>query len=313
MPVWEICLIVFASVFGLILLSSLSIFILVAVRLFEINFLVPFEFKLSEYRNDKERMLKDFEWFESQNMEIFKIKSFDKITLKAQFLRSENSNKTVICFHGYRAQVKNDLSGIGQYFLSLGYNVLFVNQRSHGKSRGLVISFGIKEKYDVKSWSDFAVNNLKQEEIILYGVSMGASTVLMSSALNLPSNVKAIIADCGFTSPFEIMKIGAKFFHIPIYPTIWFIEFYYLLFCHVNIKKYNTIDAVKNSTIPTLYIHGKADRFIPYSMSKQNFEVQKENKEILLVDGASHAGSYVKDTNLYQKTIKDFFKKYENF
>lgn len=313
MPVWEICLIVFTSVFGLILLSSLSIFILVAVRLFEINFLVPFEFKLSEYRNDKERMLKDFEWFESQNMETFKIKSFDKITLKAQFLRSENSNKTVICFHGYRAQVKNDLSGIGQYFLSLGYNVLFVNQRSHGKSRGLAITFGIKEKHDVKFWSDFAVNNLKQEEIILYGVSMGASTVLMSSALNLPSNVKAIIADCGFTSPFEIMKIGAKFFHIPIYPTIWFIEFYYLLFCHVNIKKYNTIDAVKNSTIPTLYIHGKADRFIPYSMSKQNFEVQKENKEILIVDGASHAGSYVKDTNLYQKTIKDFLKKYENF
>jgi len=313
MPVWEVLVIIFSCVLGFLILTSLSVFVLTAIRLFEINFLVPFEFKLSGYRNDKQRLLDDFSWFDSQQMEELTIKSFDNKKLRAQFLRCENSQKTAICFHGYRAKAKNDLSGVAQYFLSLGYNVLFVNQRSHGKSRGLAITFGIKEKNDVKTWAEFMVNNLKQEELILYGVSMGASTILMSSSLNLPKNVKAMIADCGYTSPFEMIKIAAKFFHIPIYPTIWFIQFYYIVFCHINIKKYSTLDAVKDSSIPTLYIHGTKDLFIPYEMSKQNFETQKENKELLLVEGASHAGSYVKDTALYQKTVFDFLKKYENF
>lgn len=312
MPVWEVLVIVFSCVLGFVLITSLSVFILTAVRLFEINFLVPFEFKLSGYRNNKERMLKDFEWFDSQNFEILKIKSYDNITLKAQYLKNNNSKKIVICFHGYRAKTKNDLSGCSQFYYKLGYNVLFVNQRAHGKSRGLAITFGVKERYDVKSWVDYANKNLNQKEILLYGVSMGASTILMASDLNL-KNVKGIIADCGFTSPVEIIKQTGKILHLPLYPTIWFVKFYYLVFCYIRLKKYSTINAVKNSSIPTLFIHGTVDKFVPCYMSKQNFEAKKENKELLLVEGASHAGSYVKDTRLYEQTIIDFLDKYKNF
>ena len=42
---------------------------------------------------------------------------------------------------------------------------------------------------------------VKNKDIFLCGISMGCATTLMAAGLDLPDNVKGIIADCGFTSP----------------------------------------------------------------------------------------------------------------
>lgn len=311
MPTWEIIVIVLSSVLGFLILTSLSCFILTNVRLFEINFLVPFEFKLSGYRDDKERMLKDFEFFDNQNFEEYVIKSYDNLKLKGFLLRNKDSNRVVICFHGYRAKAKNDFSAMIPFYQRLGYNVLVVNQRSHGKSKGRIITFGVRERKDVLSWVKFSKEKLGFDEVILAGVSMGASTILMSVEFLKSKDVKAIIADCGYTCPYEIIKETIKTIKLPVYPTIWFINFYSILFCHINLKKYNTKNAIKNSDIPILFIHGDSDKFVPCRMSIENFNVKKDKKEILLVKEAHHAGSYIKNTKNYQEKVENFLKKYE--
>ena len=60
-------------------------------------------------------------------------------------------------------------------------------------------------------------------KIILAGISMGASTVLMAAGKPLPKNVIGVLADCGFSSPKEIIKKCAGDLKIPanlIYPFI---------------------------------------------------------------------------------------------
>lgn len=308
MPGWEIAVIVIVCVIGFVLINSLACFILVNVRLFEINFLNSFEFKFSGYREDKERMIKDFDWFNSQNFEWLEMRSFDGLKLKAALLKVENSNKFMLCFHGYRSKGINDFSSSMQFYRRLGYNVLIVNQRSHGKSRGIGITFGIKEKYDCRDWVDFIDKKFNPKEIVLSGVSMGAATVMMASGLNLSKKVKCVIADCGYTTPNEIICATIKNLKLPLYPTIWFVKFYVKLFLKISFKSDSTIEALKKSNIPTIFIHGTKDKLVPCRMSVENFEAKKDKKKMVLIDGASHAGAYLKDSEKYEKEVESFLK-----
>ena len=85
------------------------------------------------------------------------------------------------------------------------------DMRAHGQSEGKIITYGVKDRYDVLTWVDYVIKNISNDEkIIIDGLSMGSSTVLMASELDLPDNVKGIVADSGFTSPREIINIVGK-------------------------------------------------------------------------------------------------------
>ena len=66
---------------------------------------------------------------------------------------------TIIIFHGYRSCLYSDSCGGFQEARRCGFNVLLVHQRGHGLSDGNVITFGMKERYDVLSWIDFVKKN----------------------------------------------------------------------------------------------------------------------------------------------------------
>ena len=95
-------------------------------------------------------------------------------------------------------------------YSDFGLNVLLCDQRSHGESEGKLITFGVNESRDVISWVEYVNKNLGAKKLVLDGISMGATTVILACGRNLPENVKAVIADCGFTSPSDIMKKVAK-------------------------------------------------------------------------------------------------------
>ena len=49
-------------------------------------------------------------------------------------VEEKKCKKAVICFHGYTSQGLADYGSISNYYLKRGYNVLLVDQRSHGQS-----------------------------------------------------------------------------------------------------------------------------------------------------------------------------------
>lgn len=243
------------------------------------------------------------EYIYSLNPEDLYIDSFDNLKLHALFINN-NINKTIICVHGYKA--KNGLYDFGmsaKFLNSLGYNLLFVDNRAHGLSQGKYIGFGVLDSIDVNSWVDYLVTNMNQETIILYGMSMGAATVM--NAQN--NKVKAIIADCGFASGYdEVAYQIKKMYHLPAFPLVPISNILLKLLAKYSLKDKEAYISIKNYHNNLLIIHGGKDRFVPTSDAYKIFDNATCHKKILIVPGASHAKSYLKDTKLYEETFKEF-------
>lgn len=269
--------------------------------------------KLKLKKNGKlERYLTELkeaqEYLNKQYFEFIEIKSYDNLKLVAKYFKKENSNKMIIMFHGYRSIAENDFGAQAKWYHENGYNVLLVDQRSHGKSEGKYITFGVKEKYDVVSWCEYVTNNFKElNEIILAGMSMGSTTVLLASALNLPRNVKGIIADCGFTSPKDIMsKVAEKRYGINGEMILPLVNILCIVIAKFDLYEANVPAAMYKNQLPILFIHGQADDFVPSKMSKENFNACKSKKRLVLIDTVNHGLSYFVNKKKVQNAIQKF-------
>lgn len=236
------------------------------------------------------------------------IKSFDGLTLHAKYFEYEPNAVVEIMFHGYRGSAERDLSGGIQRCFALGRSVLLVDQRTSCGSEGNVISFGINEHKDCLSWIDFALKKFGPDvKIVLTGISMGASTVLMAAGKELPSNVVGVLADCGYSSPKEIIKKCSKDLKLPsnlIYP---FIKLGAKIFGHFDLEEYTPLEAMKTCKLPIIFFHGEDDAFVPCYMSRETYAACTSPKRIVTVKGAGHGLVYLVDNEAYFNAVTDFF------
>lgn len=250
---------------------------------------------------------------EKHTPEEVNITSRDNVPLYGLFY-NRNSCVTVICVHGYHSNLKNDFCTAIDYLLNLGFNVLTVSQRCHGKSGGKYLTFGVKERFDCVDWCNYIIERLgKDTKIILDGVSMGAATVTMASdkTVGLPRNVKLIIADSGYSSPWDIIcDVVKKQYHIPPNPFMAIIRPIIKLVCGFDIKASSSVEAVKNTETPIFFAHGKADDFVPYQMGVEISNACVSDHFLFSVDNAGHGLSFVVDTENYRKELNKFLDKY---
>lgn len=247
------------------------------------------------------RQLKDKEYTEVTTQ------SRDGLTLSGKYYHVKDGGPVAICFHGYRSSGMTDFCGGCDLCFATGQNVLLVDQRAHGKSEGRTITFGIRERQDLLCWVDFVLNRFgKDTQILLYGISMGGATVLMASELELPENVKAIIADCPYSSPLDIILHVGKSMPLPQ----WLIKPFVILGAKVfggfDVRESDALRAVKNAKVPVLLIHGEADGFVPCEMSKAIKSSAGEKITLYTFPGADHGISYLVDTPRYRKLVTDF-------
>ena len=189
-----------------------------------------------------------------------------------------------------------------------------MEQRCCGESEGKYITFGAKEKWDVQRWAIYvSERNEEKLPIYLYGQSMGAAAVLMASGYRLPSEVKGLIADCGFQSMERQMRdMADNWFHLHYIPLL-LKEMDCL--CHFvagfRMKDADTTEAMKRNTRPVLFFHGEKDTYVYPNNSFQNYMLCKAPKELVIVQGARHLCSAYADPELYQRTVMEFFEKYD--
>lgn len=261
-----------------------------------------------QYGIHTERMHRMVDQLRSLPYEQVYITSHDGLKLAARYYHRNDGGPVKIEFHGYRSAATRDFSGANELDVLTGCNVLLVDQRSHGLSEGSVITFGIKERYDVLSWVNYTVERFGADvKILLSGVSMGAATVLMASDLDLPANVKGIIADCGYSSPKAILqKVCGEDMHLPaslLYP-----------FCKLSAKwlgkfdleEADAVSSVKNSKVPIFMVHGTEDRYVPFSMGLEIKEAAGDKATLHVFEGSGHVLSYLDDTPRYHKLAQAF-------
>jgi len=235
------------------------------------------------------------------------ITSRDGISLVGRYYHVKDGAPVSIIFHGYRSTLGTDCNGGYSMSVRRGYNVLVVYQRAHRESGGRTITFGVKERFDCLDWIEYINNRFGENtKILLMGLSMGAATVLMAAGLDLPANVRGVMADCGFSSPKEILQEVIKQMKFPLRITYFFVRMSARIFGHFDPEEASAVEALKNAKVPVLIIHGDDDRFVPSRMSHDNYEACASAKEILIVPGAGHGLSYCVDARAYEKAVEDF-------
>ena len=235
------------------------------------------------------------------------ITSFDGLTLTGRFFEFAPGAPMEIMFHGYRGNAERDLSGGVERAFRLGRSVLLIDQRASRTSGGTVISFGINEVKDCLKWAEFAANRWPECKIILTGISMGAATVMMASNKDLPENVIGILADCGYSSPKEIMLVSMEPMGIP--PKLgWpFVKLGAKLFGRFDPEEDSPVEALKGAKVPVIFFHGEADDMVPCCMSKLCYDACTSRKQLVTVPGAGHGLSYSLDPERYLKELGNFF------
>ena len=238
--------------------------------------------------------------------------SRDGLKLHAQlFPAREESNKYLIGIHGYHSYPGLEFGPFFEFYRSLGYHILLPDDRAHAPSEGKYIGFGVLDRLDCLDWTKYLVDRYgKDIKIMLHGISMGSATVLsVSGEKELPSQVEGIVADCGYTSAWEILSYQLKYkYHVPVKPFLFLAERICERKAGFHFHEYTPVSQVKKANVPILFIHGKKDRMVPTSMVYELYEACASRKRLLLVDEAAHAECVVYDQEGYYQAVREFFE-----
>ena len=243
--------------------------------------------------------------------EIWQETSFDGLKLIAShFSPKEKSDKWVVVVHGY-GRSQNSVLDIANQYLKNGYHVLVPDLRASGESEGSYLSMGYFESDDAKLWIDQIVQSAPKAEIVLHGVSMGAATVIQTSAKPLPDNVKAVVEDCGYTNAYTMFSLQLKkLYGLPAFPIMDFVN----VLCKIKAGYYlsdaNPLAVIDKNRIPMLFIHGGKDELAPFAMMLQLYEAATCEKEKLEIAEAGHADARNVDPVAYYKKVFSFIDRY---
>lgn len=249
-------------------------------------------------------------WTDEQTFETVEVESYDGLKLKAVFLKNENSNgKAVILAHGYKGG-KEQMPGITKFYYEQGFDILKPDARGHGESEGDYIGYGWHDRKDYQKWIQLLVSEKNETEILLHGFSMGAATVLMTSGEELPSEVKGIIADSGYTSVQDELAHQLRYlYHLPAFPLMEVTSAVTKLRAGYTFTEASALEQVKKNNLPLFIIHGDQDELVPTEMAYALYEAASGDKELWIVPGVKHTEAYTDQVEEYQTRLKAFFDK----
>lgn len=250
-------------------------------------------------------------WFETSTTEDWHLESRDCLRLHATAVTDHPSSGlwAVLC-HGYGGSGLQMIHS-GKRFSDAGYNLLMPDARGLGESEGDYIGMGWPERLDIVDWISRILEDDPDAQIVLYGVSMGGATVMMVSGEDLPSNVKAIVEDCGYSSVWDEFAYQLKaLFGLPSFPLLNISSVITQIRAGYSFTEASAVKQVAKSKTPMLFIHGSADTFVPTEMVYTVYEAATVPKQLLVVEGAAHGASASVAGESYWNTVWDFINPY---
>jgi fermentation-respiration switch protein FrsA (DUF1100 family) len=239
----------------------------------------------------------------------------DGLILKAWYFRPASWNRSsVILLHGV-ADTRSGVLGHAAFLLRNGYSTLLPDARGHGTSGGDSITYGLKERHNVKLWTDWLVQQAHSERIYGLGESMGAA-ILIQSTLVEP-RIRAVVAECSFATfrgvayyrVAQLMGLHrrAQWMFAPlIEPAFLYSRAKY----DVNLGDASPVDALRQSTTPVLLIHGTADTNIPAAHSDMLARARPANTDLWLVPTAIHTQAHAAQPAEYERRVVEWFRRH---
>ncbi len=266
----------------------------------------------TQIQGNRSRLLSETAaWLETAERKKIYAETTDGYRLTAAEFPERTSETWVLLLHGYTGW-KEEMYQFAHWYQQQGFAVLVPDLRCQGESEGDFIGMGWTDHYDCQLWIEHILQESPDAKIILHGQSMGAATALiMAGAPELTEHVKAVVADSAYTTAYEMFgdKI-TEWFHLPAALFVDSACVMLRLRGGYDLRDASPLQAVTNSRVPTLFIHGDEDRMIDVDMSYALFEAAAGEKELFIVEGAGHAQAQDKDPEDYYGRIEDFLSRY---
>lgn len=156
-----------------------------------------------------------------------------------------------------------------------------MDNRAHGQSEGKYVGFGVLDRLDLRNWVKYTVNRFGSNIKIFARYINGRSNCTYGKQY-YAKNVRGIIADCGFTSVYEIFEYVLKRdYHLPKFPIIYLTNIMSKIRAGYGYKDVNTAAEIAKSDIPVLFIHGENDEFVPLWMTMKIILTAKHIKSFI--------------------------------
>lgn len=262
------------------------------------------------YEIHHENIKESIRFFKTKSCDELTLTSFDGLKLKGYYYNN-NSKKTILFVHGYNALPLNNFAVVGRDLYNEGYNIFFLHQRAHNNSEGKYTTFGIKERKDVVAWAHKLNELYNIEKMVIYGMSMGCASTEMALALDIPSNVKCAVLDCGFKAMFPLMMSESqKRMKINPFFAVLLMNLYAKIFAGFSMFEATAEESLKHAKVPCFFIHGCADETVPISHGEANYNACASEKEKYFIEGVAHAQAYYYGGDELKNQLITFLKKH---
>ena len=273
-------------------------------------------------RTDKEKWSRTVSWDDEEQRIMFaqgqewgdrydkyrktvQIKS-QKFNLVAEYFNF-GSDKVVIVIPGRME------SGTYSYYFSepyrkAGYNVLAIDNRSHGLSDGRYNTIGLKEYVDILEWIKYAHDELGNSSVIIHGLCIGSATALYAiTDERCPDYVKALIADGMYVNFHESLKNHLIERKKPLFPFVGEIMFMMRLVAGKSAKKWSPINVIKKMNKPILFIYSKEDIYSLPELGQKLYDTcPSKEKRLEYFPHGAHSHVRINNTEAYDSKISSF-------
>ncbi len=250
------------------------------------------------------------DWFKTEGKEVVWTDETGQY-LQGWLFEQESGQRYAIVCHGYMGHPAQ-MAGYIMKFFDMGYHVLAPAAQGHGDSDGDYYGMGWLERKHLLGWINTIIEEDPEAEILLFGLSMGGATVMMTAGEELPDNVKCIVEDCGYSSVWDEFSVQLEnIFDIPDFPLMYVTDLLCRIRAGYSFREASAVEQLKKAEVPMLFIHGEEDTFVPYAMLEEVYTAcASEVKEKLSVPGAAHGAAAATNPKLYWETIEEFVGKY---
>ncbi len=244
-----------------------------------------------------------------ERFQSLKIKNNRGLIMQGYLLEEENADRTLLVLHSFD-QSSKDMVVYLPLFRSLFHNVniLFVDMVAHGNSDGYIRGFGYRDVIDLMYWNRYLLQRYGDDHsIIMYGKGQGANTILNAASLNKLRNVALILSEGAYDSVYHYLsyKFSKNIRTMNLIAPV--IRRAILNETKMDIKKMDTSKWINNNNIPTIYIHSKNDKDVPFEMV---FKLYNNNRSTKLLFPLKQEYLYELQgiDNEYLGFIEEFFE-----
>ena len=241
--------------------------------------------------------------------EDLELKTQDGLRLAAWYVPSHN-RAAVILIHGYKSN-RTSMLGRAQMLARHGYGILLIDLRTHGKSDGEIITFGLKEVQDAEAAYRYLLTrpDVDADKIGALGCSMGGTVALLSAAQN-PA-IKAVVSESTFAELSDAIPSAVANTGLPPILFAPFVEWFAEKSGGFDASQVSAIDHIREiSPRPVFIMQGGKDLVVIPESGKRLYEAAGEPRELWWEPNLGHTAFAEEQPAAYEQRVAAFFDHY---